>query len=134
MEQLLSALAASPEVRPGAGPELVAARDAEVRTAALREVDVRLAAMTLPDNLRGTLEAPWYATAWRNCRAVVAELAGAGQVSAPQPVAPRSAEVDRLRAELAIARKRIAVLNELVAEAIADAVDAARLEGGDRRG
>ncbi|WP_155054564.1 zinc finger Ran-binding domain-containing protein [Streptomyces blattellae] len=44
------------------------------RLAVLREVDERLAAMELPEYLKGTLNAGSYADAWRRCRAVVQAL------------------------------------------------------------
>ncbi|MFB7596915.1 hypothetical protein [Streptomyces sp. NPDC056160] len=49
------------------------------RLAVLHEVDEHLAAMTLPEHLKGTLNAGSYADAWRECRARVQALAaGAG--------------------------------------------------------
>jgi len=47
-----------------------------VRTEVLSDVDARLAAMTLPEHLKGTFNAGSYADAWRDCRKVVQELAG----------------------------------------------------------
>lgn len=35
------------------------------------EIDAELGAMTTPDELRGTLELPWYAFAWKRCRRIV---------------------------------------------------------------
>jgi hypothetical protein len=49
-------------------------RDA-ARSATLREVDERLAAMRLPEHLKGTLNAGSYADAWRRCRDIVQAMA-----------------------------------------------------------
>lgn len=51
------------------------------RLAILRQVDERLAAMKLPEHLKGTFNAASYADAWQDCRARVASMvaeAGAG--------------------------------------------------------
>lgn len=45
------------------------------RLAVLHEVDEQLAAMTLPEHLKGTLNASSYADAWQACRARVRALA-----------------------------------------------------------
>ncbi|MFI5973549.1 hypothetical protein [Streptomyces sp. NPDC051452] len=49
-------------------------RDA-ARTTTLHQVDERLAAMQLPDHLKGTLNAGSYADAWRHCRDIVQAMA-----------------------------------------------------------
>lgn len=48
------------------------------RAEVLAEVDARLGAMTFPDHLQHTLNAGTYQHAWRDCRAIVKEMA-AGQ-------------------------------------------------------
>ncbi|MET9776246.1 hypothetical protein ABZ023_18630 [Streptomyces sp. NPDC006367] len=58
--------------------------EAAVRAETLAEVDERLAAMTLPEYLKGTFDAGSYGEAWRHCRNVVQELAAvAGGARSP---------------------------------------------------
>lgn len=62
-------------------------RDASQVTA-LREADERLAAMKLPNELKGTLNAGSYADAWRHCRAIVQALIEEKATPAPTDATP----------------------------------------------
>jgi hypothetical protein len=73
----------------------------DYRAEVLAEVDARFAAMKLPDELQHTLNAGTYSHAWRNCRAVVAEMTAgkdtsggtqppAGESTQPAPFIPRT--------------------------------------------
>jgi hypothetical protein len=64
--------------------------ESAVRAETLSEVDERLAAMTLPDYLQGTLNAGTYGDAWRHCRKAVQDLA-AGLGSTPHAAADEDA-------------------------------------------
>ncbi|MDW6057995.1 hypothetical protein SAZ11_07825 [Streptomyces sp. FXJ1.4098] len=57
------------------------------RVSVLREVDEQFAAMKLPDELKGTLNAGSYADAWRRCRAIVQAMAKEkGSRPEPEPL------------------------------------------------
>ena len=73
---LVAPLAGGP-VYPDQAKAMLDAHEVAVQAETIDGVDKRLAAMTLPEHLKGTFNAGSYADAWRHCRNVVQEMAAA---------------------------------------------------------